>query len=294
MAGRPRIVYSDNLQRSRNLFRDAYSSSTDDQWQAIWLATLKDTSIAGLEFPALPEPELQLQIHGSSSWEMSMIEAFEFYKFVKSTIDMTSGKGRFLDYGCGWGRMLRPFMRDFDLNNLFGFEPNLKLATIARSLNPYVCVLSGDYVPDGSIPREWFDVIVGWSIFSHLSKPACERWLGEIAQVLKPGGSAVFTTWGLRFLHRLQAEEEQLRQGKDIHWYSKMCIETAGDLAARVAQFEKGDFVWFTNTNSDSYGEAFLSETALQQLIQAGNLPLQIVKFDRSTLYQDAFVVRRQ
>jgi SAM-dependent methyltransferase len=293
-ATQARITYSQNLQSSRNIFRDAYSSLSDDDWKALWLSTESGTNISDIEFPAIPDRELQLQIHGSSSWEMSITEAFDFYRFVKSKVAPNAGPSRLLDYGCGWGRMMRPFMKDFDLDKIFGFEPNLLLATIARSLNPYVCVLSGGYTPDGSIPKGWFDLVIGWSIFSHLSKTAFQQWLGEIAQVLKPGGTGVFTTWGMRFLLRLRSEQQELKDGKDIHWYSKMCIETAGDLSERIAQFERGDFVWFTNTDSTLYGEAFVGEAALREIIEEGRLPLEIVSFDTSSLYQDAFIVRRQ
>jgi len=106
-------------------------------------------------------------------------------------------------------------MRDFKLDKQFGFEPNALQAIISRALNPYVTILSGGFSPDGSIPKNWFDFVVGWSIFSHLSKASLMEWLQEISTVLRPGGPAVFTTWGLRFLPRLQAEEAQLVAGKE-------------------------------------------------------------------------------
>ena len=79
-------------------------------------------------------------------------------------------------------------------------------------------------------------------MFSHLSKPSFKEWIREIAQALKPGGIGVFTTWGLRFLQRLQAEKKLLDDGTDIHWYSKLCIEASGDISDRIAQYERGEF----------------------------------------------------
>jgi SAM-dependent methyltransferase len=290
---KPSITYSRDLANA-NVFRERFSSLSDDAWQAVWLSTENSTNISNLEFPTVPERELQLQIHGSASWEVSIREAFDFYRFIKSNIELNAnGTGRFLDYGCGWGRMARPFMRHFDLDKMFAFEPHLLLATIARSLNPYVCVLAGGFTPDGSIPKNWFDLIVGWSIFSHLSRVSFKEWLREISDVLKPGGVGVFTTWGLRFLHRLQAEKKELEEGREIHWYSKVCIEAAGDISERTAEYERGEFVWFTESGSPSYGEAFISELALRQIIDEDRLPLQIISFDTSSLPQDVFLVRR-
>lgn len=290
---KPRITYSKDLANA-NVFRERFSSLSDEEWQALWVSTETGTNIADLEFPTVPEQELQLQIHGSPTWEVSMREAFDFYRFIKTNVELNAnGRGRFLDYGCGWGRMTRPFMRHFDLDRMFGFEPHLLLATIARSLNPYVCVLAGGFTPDDSIPKDWFDLIVGWSIFSHLSRASFKEWLREISQVLRPGGVGVFTTWGLRFLQRLQAEKAELDEGKEIHWYSKVCIEAAGDISRRAEEYQLGDFVWFTESGSPTYGEAFISETALRQVIDEERLSLQVLSFDTSTLPQDVFLVRR-
>lgn len=290
---KPQITYTKDLAKP-NAFRERFESLSDDEWKALWLSTQISTSISGLEFPTVPEQELQLQIHGSASWEASMGEAFDFYQFIKSNVEINpKGGGRFLDYGCGWGRMSRPFMRHFDLDKMFAFEPHLLLATIARSLNPYVCVLAGGFTPDGSIPKNWFDLIIGWSIFSHLSRESFKDWIREVSEILKPGGVGVFTTWGLRFLNRLQSEKKDLDNGKEIHWYSKVCIEAAGDISTRVVEYERGDFVWFTESGSPAYGEAFISERALRQIIGEDGLPLQILSFDASSLPQDVFVVRR-
>ncbi len=291
---KPKIEYDQNLLESPNVFRDKFSSLSDDEWRAVWLSTENGTNISGIEFPTIPDQQLQLSIHGSSSWQMSIGGAFSFYSFIKSKVDLGAvASPRFLDFGCGWGRMTRPFLRDFDLDKMFGFEPNLLLATVARSLNPYVSVLSGGFTPDGSIPKSWFDMVVGWSIFSHLSNSSLRQWLREISEVLRPGGTGVFTTWGSRFLHRLQKDQEDLKEGKDLHWYSKKCIEGAGDLPERIAAYERGEFVWFAFTASKIYGEAFFGERALRQMIVEEGLPLTVVGFDDSSLSQDVFLLRR-
>ena len=101
-----------------------------------------------------------------------------------------------------------------------------------------------------------------------------------------------FTTWGLRFLRRLQAEQAQLVAGKEIHWYSKKCLDGAGDVSKRIADFENGDFVWFTYTESKDYGEAFVGETALRRIIEELGLPVEVIAFN-SPLAQDVFILRR-
>ena len=86
-------------------------------------------------------------------------------------------------------------------------------------------------------------------------------------------------------------------RGKGIHWYSKKCLDGAGDVSKRIADFEDGDFVWFTYTQSKDYGEAFVSETALRRIIGELGLPVEVTTevttFDSSSFVQDAFILRR-
>ena len=114
-----------------------------------------------------------------------------------------------------------------------------------------------------------------------------------MCRIVVPGGHCVFTTWGDRFLRRLQAEAEERQAGKQIHWYSALCIDAAGSIEQRLADYEAGKFVWFTQGDSTLYGEAFISELALNRLIEQNHLPLRIVKFDCTTLAQNCFVLER-
>ena len=274
-ASSPQINYGAEFRNSKNPFKDKFGGLADDKWKELWLSTETIANIQGIEFPTIPDQRLQLQVHGSATWETSVREAFAFYDFIKSN-GALNGARRFLDFGCGWGRMTRPFMRDFDLDKIFGFEPNLRTAIIARALDPYFTVLSGGFSPDGSIPKNWFDLIIGYSIFSHLSEASVREWLTEISTVLTPGGHAVLTTWGLRFLRRLEREQALLDNGQEIHWYSKQCLDGIGDITKRIAEYEKGGFIWFTSTDSKDYGETFFGAKALSGILTELGLPMEV------------------
>jgi SAM-dependent methyltransferase len=290
----PKINYDTRLQASPNVFREHFGAASIEDWRNIWLSTEKDNHVGGLQFPTIPDQELQLRIHGSHSFSTSMNEAFAFYEYVGRHIDLRNSLGkRFLDFGCGWGRMSRPFMRDFYLRDMYGFEPDLLFCTIARSLNPYICFMTGDFLPDGTLPGDRFDVMVGWSIYSHLSELSLKAWLTETARVLRENGTAVFTTWGRRFLERLLREQLELNAGKKIHWYSELCLSAAGTIQERIEEYDSGQFVWFTNGASKLYGEAFLSRTVLSRMIDILRLPLSIVEYDDQVLAQDVFIIRK-
>ena len=292
----PQIAFDPRLE-GQNLFRDVFGTKSMEEWTQTLIASIASRQIDGVEFPTFPPDEMQNRIHGHCGAH-SIVEAGTFYKFacdhgLAGPTAPWYGKGYMLDFGAGWGRILRQFMRDFPLSQIIGFEPNARLCTVARSNNPFVSFLSGDYLPTGILPAQRFNLIVGWSIYSHLSEMSATAWLTETARVLAPGGAALYTTWGMRFLQRLKREAELMQAGQDIHWYSQICLRGAGDIDQRIREYEAGEFVWFTQGQSTLYGEAFVGRGALERLIAREKLPLAVEVFDATTLAQDAFVLRR-
>ena len=291
----PLITYDTAAPDGRNIFREAFGTLSDDEWYALLARSTAEPVMDGVRFPAVPNDDLQRHVHGSHG-PNAMAEAGAFHRFVKANSYAATPAppgARVLDFGAGWGRTLRPFMRDFEFAGLFGFEPDFRFCTLARVLNPYAAFLTGAATPDGALPGGFFDLALSWSVFSHLSPASAAAWLGELARVLVPGGTLVFTTWGLRFLYRLRAEAALRAAGHAVDWYSGVCLNAAGDIEARIADYERGEFVWFTGGGSLLYGEAFLGEPALARLIADHALPFTLVLSDTATLGQDAFVLRR-
>jgi SAM-dependent methyltransferase len=56
--------------------------------------------------------------------------------------------------------------------------------------------------------KEWFDLVFGISIFTHLSEEAHEAWLHELMRVLKPGGILFITLHGNAFREKLTPAEQ--------------------------------------------------------------------------------------
>jgi len=159
----PGANFRAELAASRNLFRDRFAGLDDDAWRDLLIRSLREPRIDGLAFPRFPDPEVQTHIHGHAA-ETSLHEADSFYRYVKTATGFGNrpAEGRnFLDFGAGWGRISRLFLRDFDLSRMFGFEPNLAFCSLARELNPYMCFLHGDYRPDDTLPPDRFDLVVG-------------------------------------------------------------------------------------------------------------------------------------
>lgn len=291
----PLPSFADGLE-SANVFRDKFHALGDEEWFDVLVNAMSTETIADVRFPQYPPAELQNRIHGYSSTH-ALREAFDFYEFIKSHDDISrkfNSDSYFLDFAAGWGRMSRPFLRDFDLSKIFAYEPNRAFCVIARSLNPYICFLNGDYYPDYTLPQNRFDLVIGYSIFTHLSPHAAMTWLTEMARITRPDGYCVFTAWGNRFLDRLIDDNKSLGEGKEIHWYSRSCLSAAGDILDVQRRYQDGEFVWFTAYPGGHYGESFLPPRALSSLLADHDIPFEVVEFDQDKLAQDAFILRRR
>lgn len=282
------------LIEGRNPFLERYRDRPDSEWLDALTRSIRTPVIDGLAFPCFPTPELQMRIHGNAD-EIAMEEAFGFYRAIKERLSAFSfnlqADHRILDFGTGWGRMLRSFMRDVQLHNLFGFEPNLWFAVVARSLNPYAVIVNGATEPPTLFNSGTFDLISSWSVLSHLPEKFASEWLSEFARITRPGAMLFLTTWGMRFFERLEFEATRMKAGEEIHWYHKMVLEGIGDLQATKRRFESGEFVYIDTHGIQTYGEAFISRTALETIRPA---ELECLEINMHWASQDILILRRR
>jgi len=117
---------------------------------------------------------------------------------VKSQIDKHLGKTEgiaILDFGCSSGRVLRHFYNESKQSNwgLYGVDIQARPIQWMREFMPAeFCVYTGTTMPILPFPDNHFDVIYGFSIFTHI-KFNWDMWLLELKRVLKPGGLLIQT-----------------------------------------------------------------------------------------------------
>lgn len=152
----PVVSGLDHLKNPRQ-FVERFHDLTDNEWSAVLLKSATDEEIDGVRFPRFPDQETQRRIHGATTPETSIREAIAFYNFVKNHSEgaLASGEINLLDFGSGWGRISRPYLRDLPYDKIYSYEPNLGYCVLQRILNPYITVLNGGYLPDGILPERF-------------------------------------------------------------------------------------------------------------------------------------------
>jgi ubiquinone/menaquinone biosynthesis C-methylase UbiE len=159
-----------------------------------------------------------------------MYESFQldYKKFYKDSLDTANWltnhlkkhsalkNKKILDWGCGPGRIIRhlPTIIDNDCE-FFGSDINMASIEWCRQ-NIEKCSFVNNSM-DAKLPYEdnYFDIIFGISIFTHLSEKMHFDWFRELHRILRPHGIMLFTTQGNNFKVKLtKIELEQFSKGE--------------------------------------------------------------------------------
>jgi len=217
------------------------------------------------ELPGFPSDIVQINTTGQAGID-TLKEAFIFYQ---DCTEMFQDLGapiephhNLLDFGAGWGRITRFFLRDLPLQNIYGIDVMEKYIQICkdtfRSDNFSVC----NPMPPSNIPDGKMNFIVGYSVFSHLSEKACAEWMREFHRILAPGGIVALTTRGRTFFDACEGWKGQ-------PGYLGALSEMFDDFDQARARYDKGEFVHSNAQGvtgggamtSSFYGESFIPKS---------------------------------
>jgi SAM-dependent methyltransferase len=280
-----------------------FRGADDDFW--FWLNTegYRQSERLRSILPSLPDDDLQVNTIGSSG-DNALKEAFGAYGLFTGLFRAhvgALGEGtRVLDFGCGWGRMLRFFLRDVDQANLWGLDPGRFLINACRRTNPWCQFVEGRRMPPSPFASGYFDLIYSYSVFSHLSEAAHRVWLDEIQRILRPGGLLVATTWQREHIQR----SEHLRSADPSSrsaWHQDLAAIWL-DNPHWLAEYDAGRFCyqpysvethpWSYDQGVSYYGEACIPEQFVRSEWAAAFDVLEFIN-DRTRCAQNVIVVRR-
>ncbi|HVV32347.1 MAG TPA: class I SAM-dependent methyltransferase [Caulobacterales bacterium] len=170
-----------------------YRGLSEAEWSQMWLRQAEHNDVADL--PRVASAERQRLLHGVSG-EQPMRGALQFRRFVLDFIGAVGADARLVDFGCGWGRHVRVFLKDFAPHNMFGVDIDADNIALCRELLPDVNFLRCQEGAPLGIASGSVDLAISFSVFSHLSEASARFWLNELARITKPGGSIIVTSWG--------------------------------------------------------------------------------------------------
>ena len=264
----------------------------DQQWYERIVRSMGDP---GLGLPGFPS-RYQQEVFVGKSNEDALAEAFTFYRMVKAGSQPLRRKSRILDFGVGWGRIIRFFLNDVDPSSLHGVDVDPEIIEVARSTG-----VAGNLVviaPNARLAYDdaSFEVIYAFSVFSHLSEASARFWLAELMRVLAPGGTLVMTTTTDHFLELCQAcALKQIDRNQYEEDYARMFA----DPAEARRRYAAGEHVYAAVAGNaevleaSNYGWAAMPPAFVQREIGALADAVSFVD-DPGVLPQGVFTVRKK
>ncbi|MDX2264815.1 MAG: class I SAM-dependent methyltransferase [Hyphomicrobiales bacterium] len=247
------------MTKSSATYLEKYKNMTDLEWRDLIIQNSRSLN-PDPSLPRFPPEHIQKQFVGGS-YDHTMREAFNFYAYFKNRAEELgqpfAPDSAFLDFGCGWGRFLRLFVRDFNADNLHGVDVNEHILRICDSTG--VPGNLSQIEPLGHIPLapRSIDYAMAYSVFTHLPEPVHLHWLHDLARVLKPKGLFCFTLQPRRFLDFI---ERQASEG--VSDWHKALGKFAPQISGFRSHYDSGGFVFLktlgARPEAETYGDAIV------------------------------------
>jgi SAM-dependent methyltransferase len=230
--------------------KDWFSGIDDETW--LWLNTMgrrRHKAIARL-LPEMPEVSMQEGFTGSSG-DSTLGEGFRAYRLFKKCYETHVGPIEsccaVLDFGCGWGRTIRFFLKDVEPEKLLGVDLDAQAIRICRETNRWCKFTLIEPYPPTPLTPESFGLIYLYSVFSHLPEEMHWTLLKEFHRLLVPGGMLIATTRARDFIHFCKnlRDDPPLEKPGWLTGQARIFL----DVDAAISAYDNGQFCY------DCYGE---------------------------------------
>ena len=145
--------------------------------------------------PSMASDDAQRHWTGASG-ALLMSQSLDFMRAVDAASREHLGhgiSGKVLDYGCGWGRLLRLLLWYVDPDRIYGVDPWDQSLSMCRQHNCPGQLALCDYVPSSLPFTECFDLIYAFSVFTHLSERTADAVLRVLSSHISSKGMLVIT-----------------------------------------------------------------------------------------------------
>ena len=240
-----------------------FGGVSDEFW--FWLSTEGCRRHPKLRayLPGMPPDNVQLQFTGDCG-DAVLLEGWEAYRlfreFYERYVGPLDASCRVLDFGCGWGRIIRFFLKELAPESLVGIDPVSDVVELSRRGNRWCRFEVSPQEPPTRFDSGSFDFIYSFSVFSHLSEAMAKTLLGELARLLKPGGLMALTTRSRAFIPycaELRADPGKAPNHPEPQSSARAFLDTSATLKA----YDAGQYCFHSFNYSGEW--SYWGETAI-------------------------------
>jgi 2-polyprenyl-3-methyl-5-hydroxy-6-metoxy-1,4-benzoquinol methylase len=276
---------------------EIFSNISDDFW--FWLCTEGYKRKPALEavLPGMPTENVQLAMTGNKGNSVMKV-GFTAYTLFRDMYEREVGPitraDAILDFGCGWGRIIRFFLKDVEPSKLWGVDPARDMIELCQNQNKWCNFKAINTKPPSPFEEGTFDLIYSFSVFSHLSEEMHKNWLIELSRILKPGGLLIATTRDRAFIEHC-AELRKQEDLQQMHPGPASSARAFPSPAESLAVYDSGKYT-FSQLVSEGewsyWGEAAISK---DYVLSHWTPYLTFIDYidDRQRCTQNAIVMRK-
>ncbi len=163
--------------------------------------------------PPIPPAELLVKVIGRTGTVRGFLHhGAQAVDVISQALDRhgiaLADQAAVLDWGCGVGRVLRHWP-SIPGQQLYGTDYDGALVAWCQDNLDGVTVVENELDPPLPFPPATFDLVYGFSVFTHLTDYLFYAWVREINRVLKPAGYFLFSANGEHDMERMRAEEAE-------------------------------------------------------------------------------------
>jgi GT2 family glycosyltransferase/SAM-dependent methyltransferase len=240
--------------------RDWFAGIDEEAW--FWMNTGGRRRRKAIEelVPGMPKVSLQENYTGGSGDE-TLRTGFDAYRLFKNCYEKYVGPigacPAILDFGCGWGRILRFFLKDIEPEKLCGVDQSAEAVQVCRETNKWCRFTLIGAHPPTPLEAESFGLIYLYSVFSHLPEEMHWTLLREFHRLLVPGGMLIATTRARDYIHFCKNLREDARLDEKPLWLRQSASAFANAEAA-ISDYDNGQFCYANlgDVNWPFWGEA--------------------------------------
>lgn len=224
--------------------RDAFSVSVMNPHEPLDPLRYTHIPAAPADFMTIPDGARIRRVSGHADGEKFIFRGRTHFDSIRRIAErhgrpMTQ-MARVLDWGVGCGRIARHVLRLCQQVELHGIDIDSDNIAWCSEHLPGGHFAVGPLMPPLPFPDNYFDFIYANSVFTHLTEEAQNRWLPELARILRPDGEALAT---------VHAETSVAYQRFSLDWIERWTNRGIDDgspngtLAGRI-----GDNSYYRNT----------------------------------------------